>query len=224
MIWLILLFVVILNALCIFLMFKFLKNIDKKEKFIFIAAGVAIVYVLTLFAHWISTIGLNEMYKTGTGKDLVIFLFAPINGLIVLPALANLYNTYRENKLSLNILFKRVSVLLIPLIIAVVLECIFIKNVQVPVTNMVSESRKFKYEEYVNEIENNKIIENDISNDVINDTENDITNEVANAISEDETNDIDEGTNILKNETTDSNNKKSKKNTVDENIIVEDEE
>jgi hypothetical protein len=224
MIWLILLFVVILNALCIFLMFKFLKNIDKKEKFIFIVAGVAIVYVLTLFAHWVSTIGLDEMYKTGTGKDLVIFLFAPINGLIVLPALANSYYSYKENKLSLNILFKRVSVLLIPLIIAVVLECIFIKNVQVPVTNMVSESRKFKYEEYVNEIENNKIIENDISNEVINDTENDITNEVANAISEDETNDIDEGTNILKNETTNSNNKKSKKNTVDENIIVEDEE
>lgn len=224
MIWLILLFVVILNALCIFLMFKFLKNIDKKEKFIFIVAGVAIVYVLTLFAHWVSTIGLDEMYKTGTGKDLVIFLFAPINGLIVLPALANSYYSYKENKLSLNILFKRVSVLLIPLIIAVVLECIFIKNVQVPVTNMVSESRKFKYEEYVNEIENNKIIENDISNEVINDTENDITNEVANAISEDETNDIDEGTNILKNETTDNNNKKSKKNTVDENIIVEDEE
>ena len=224
MIWLILLFVVILNALCIFLMFKFLKNIDKKEKFIFIVAGVAIVYVLTLFAHWVSTIGLDEMYKTGTGKDLVIFLFAPINGLIVLPALANSYYSYKENKLSLNILFKRVSVLLIPLIIAVVLECIFIKNVQVPVTNMVSESRKFKYEEYVNEIENSKIIENDISNEVINDTENDITNEVANAISEDETNDIDEGTNILKNETTNSNNKKSKKNTVDENIIVEDEE
>ena len=212
MIWLILLFVVILNALCIFLMFKFLKNIDKKEKFIFIVAGVAIVYVLTLFAHWVSTIGLDEMYKTGTGKDLVIFLFAPINGLIVLPALANSYYSYKENKLSLNILFKRVSFLLIPLIIAVVLECIFIKNVQVPVTNMVSESRKFKYEEYVNEIENNKIIENDI------------TNQVANAISEDETNDIDEGTNILKNETTDNNNKKSKKNTVDENIIVEDEE
>ena len=61
-------------------MYKLLKDIEKKEKFIFIAVGVAIIYGITALVHWIGIQELDEVYQDGIAKDLVTFLFVPING------------------------------------------------------------------------------------------------------------------------------------------------
>ncbi len=135
MLWLTIILIVILNILCVFLMYKFLEDIEKKEKIIFIASGIAIMYVLTLLAHFISTMGLDEIYKSGSTKDFVIFLFVPINGLLVLPTFAKSYYNYKLGKLKLSTLKKRICVLIIPLLIALILEGIFLKNIQIFVTN-----------------------------------------------------------------------------------------
>ena len=82
---LILLIIIILNAISIALMYNFLGDLDKKEKLIFIAGGVAIMYVLTILAYWISTGEIEENYTSNTVRDLIVFLFVPINGLIILP-------------------------------------------------------------------------------------------------------------------------------------------
>lgn len=212
MIFFIMFIVVVLNALCIFLMYKLLKDIDKKEKFIFIAVGVAIMYGITAFVHWISINGLDEVYKDGVAKDIVTFLFVPINGLIILPALASSYNSYKQKKLSLNMLGKRTSVLLIPLLIVLILECIFIKNVQVAVTNTYDDSTKFKYEEYIQDTntidENliNTITDNTLSNETLNEVTNEITNEISNEV----------GTNSISNSV---NVNKTKNNNVNENKV-----
>lgn len=190
MIWLILLFVVILNAICIYLMYRFLKDTKGKEKFIFIAAGVAAMYLLTVFVHWISTHGLDEIYRTGTAKDLVIFLFVPINGLIVLPAFANSYYSYKQNKLGLNILAKRMSVLLIPLLIVLVIECIFLKDIQVVVTDNTIKNNMSNYEQNVNANSLNNTIDNttDTENVLSNEMINTIANEISNSINDEKMN------------------------------------
>lgn len=196
--------IVVLNALCIFLMYKLLKDIEKKEKFIFIAVGVAIIYGITALVHWIGIQGLDEVYQDGIAKDLVTFLFVPINGLIVLPALASSYNSYKQNKLSASILGKRTMVLLIPLLIVLVLECVFIKNIQVATSNLYYDNTTFKYKEYIQDtnmindtnstnITEENTLSNDLTNEVTNNTSNEITdknevnaNEIENEINENE--------------------------------------
>lgn len=218
MIFFIMFIVVVLNALCIYLMYRFLKDVDKKEKFIFIAVGVAVMYGITAFVHWISIQGLDGMYKEGVAKDIVTFLFVPIDGLIILPALASSYNSYKQNKLSLNMLGKRMSVLLIPFAIVLVLECIFIKNVQVAVTNAYDDSTKFQYEEYIEDTntmgENYMTTGNIISNETLNEVANEETNEVS-------TNSIDDSINV--NETENNNvNENKVSNTTKANNVVDD--
>ena len=214
MIFFIMFIVVVLNALCIYLMYRFLKDVDKKEKFIFIAVGVAVMYGITAFVHWISIQGLDEMYKDGVAKDIVTFLFVPINGLIILPALASSYNSYKQNKLSLNMLGKRMSVLLIPFAIVLVLERIFIKNVQVAVTNAYDDSTKFQYEEYIEDTntidETNMTTGNIISNETLNEVANEVTNEISNEVS---TNRIDNSINVNENKVS---------NTTKANNVVDD--
>lgn len=229
MIYFIMFIVVVLNALCIYLMYRFLKDIDKKEKFIFIAVSVAIMYGITVFIHWISIHNLEAMYQDGVAKDIVTFLFVPINGLIILPALASSYNSYKEKKLELDVFGKRMLVLLIPLLIVLILECVFLKNVQVAVSNAYIESTKFKYEEYIpdtNNTSSNSVTENVISNEMT----NELTNELENEISEEEVNELsneisdDVDSNTVKENKTKKNTTKENKvsNDIENNIVDED--
>lgn len=148
MIFLILLVVLILNAACIYLMYRFLGKTQVKQKVIFIAAGVAVMYLLTLLVYWISTHNLSEVYTTGTAKDLVIFMFVPINGLVVLPLLAVSYDNYREKKLEKKTFIKRGLLVLIPLIIVLVCEAFLLKNVQILVTSAIDSSSSSTTTEY----------------------------------------------------------------------------
>lgn len=219
---LILLFVVILNVLCIYLMYRFLKNTNKKEKFIFIAAGVAVMYILTLFAHWISTHGLEEIYTSGTAKDLVIFLFVPINGLIILPAFANSYYSYKQNKLNSNTLIKRISVLLIPLVIALVLECIFLKNVQVAVTDNIGENNVSSYEQMLDQNSVNNTLNNTVEENILS---NEMVNEISNSIDDENiSNTTDEANEIIDNEVSENRVNSNRNTTEEDNNIVDIEE
>ena len=69
----IILFILVLNVVSILLMYRCLVNSDRKEKLIFIAAGTALMYILTSIVYWISTRGIEMTEVSQTGKDLIIF-------------------------------------------------------------------------------------------------------------------------------------------------------
>ena len=70
----IILFIIILNAVSILLMYRSLNNLTSKEKLIYIAAGTVIMYLLTSLVYWISTRNIEITEVSSTGKDLIIFL------------------------------------------------------------------------------------------------------------------------------------------------------
>ena len=84
----ILFFILILNVVAIVLTYHCLTSIEQKDKIIFIAVGIAIIYGLTSFAYWISTKDVAIKEVAETGKNYITFLFVPINSLIVLPLIA----------------------------------------------------------------------------------------------------------------------------------------
>lgn len=171
----ILLFIIILNIVSIVLMYYNLGNLSKKEKLIFIAAGTAIMYILTSIVYWISTRSIEITEVSETGKDLIIFLFVPINGIIVLPLLARSYNRNKIGSLKSNVLRNRGIVLGIVLVILLIIECSYFKNIQEQVVSLIMEQQQTNEEQ--ESIGTNETVENMITNDI--ETVNQTTNEMA---------------------------------------------
>ena len=184
----ILLFIIILNIVSIVLMYYCLADLTKKEKLIYIAAGTALMYILTTIVYWISTRGIEMTEVSEMGKNLITFLFVPINGIIILPLFAKSYYNYKMGGLDGSVLKKRAMVLGVILLIILIIECIYFKNIQEQVVNLINEQRAADTAQdaeqpqlpngitgiYItegNEIEGNEIgVENQV---VVNDTEND---------------------------------------------------
>lgn len=194
----IVLFVLILNIVSILLIYRCLTGVERKERFIFLAAGIAIMYMLTSFIYWISTRNVEITQVSQTGKDLIIFLFVPINGILILPLLAKSYAKYRGSNLSKRILINRGMVLGVFLIILLIIECVYFKNIQDGVVNLIKEQNLYQEEAGQNNsnvTDENSINSNDIANQIEVNTINE-TNEVneLNTVNELSTNSIDGST------------------------------
>lgn len=142
----IVLFILILNIVSILLMYRSLDNMTQKEKLIYIAAGTVMMYLLTLIIYWISTRNIEITDVSRTGKDLIIFLFVPINGILVLPLFARSYSKFRDNKLSSRVLRNRGVALCLILFIILIIECVYFENIQKQVENMISEKNNKYYQ------------------------------------------------------------------------------
>lgn len=182
---LILFFIIILNVVAIALTYYCLSDIEKKEKIIFIAIGVAIIYILTSFVYWISTKDVAIKEVSEMGKNLITFLFVPINGIIVLPILAKSYAKYKTGRLDLDKLKNRGLVLVMILAILLIIECMYFKDIQNSVVAIVEKNRQEQLEKdnkipsIANELSD--IETNGINNEVSNSVENNMqTNEISN--------------------------------------------
>ena len=181
----IILFILILNVVSILLMYRCLVNSDKKEKLIFIAAGTALMYILTSIVYWISTRGIEMTEVSQTGKDLIIFAFVPVNGIIILPLFAKSFTKFKDGKISGIVLRNRGILLGLVLVVLLVLECIYFKNIQEQVVNYITEKTRIQKEQEIEaQGQNNEIINGiytnslDNSKDVIDvDTINGLDNE-----------------------------------------------
>lgn len=146
------------------------------------------MYVITSIVYWISTIGIDINEVSETGKNLIIFLFVPVNSLIILPLLAKSYTKLKFGSLEKRIFLKRGIVLSILLIIAIVLECIYFKNIQEEVVNIIKQSMQIE--------QRNKDTNELLSEDVKNIDSNKLNNE-ENQISLNEVNDLQDNINIV---------------------------
>lgn len=190
---LILFFIIVLNIVAIVLTYYCLSDMEKKEKLIFIAMGVAIIYVLTSFVYWISTKNVAIKEVSELGKNLITFLFVPINAIIVLPILAKSYAKYKTGRLGSDKLRNRGIVLAIILVILLIIECKYFKDIQNNVANRIEENQKEQREKE----ENLPSITEDLLNQVYAEGENKIENSVSNTeanIIENSINNVNEST------------------------------
>ena len=173
----ILLFILILNIVSIVLMYYSLGDLGKKEKLIYIVVGTAIMYIITSIVYWFSTRGIEVTEVSERGKDLITFLFVPINGIIMLPLLAKSYSKLKYGNLDKNVFLKRGIVLAVILLIVLIIECIYFKNVQQEVVNMLNAQE-------------NSMEQQGSTNSVLNETTNEVTNQITSTIVNETTNTI----------------------------------
>ena len=175
----IVLFILLLNIVSILLMYYCLGDLNKKEKLIFIAAGIALMYALTTITYWISTSGIEISKVSEMGKDLITFLFVPINSIIILPLLAKSYYRYKMGNLSGAVLRNRGILLGIILVILLIIECKYFTSIQEQVVSLIEENESVYYKEETQNImqDTNSINEiqdtNSIINNIIENTTND---------------------------------------------------
>lgn len=187
---LILFFTIVLNAVAIALTYHCLSNADKKEKLIFIAIGIAIIYVLTSFAYWISTKDVAIKEVSETGKDLITFLFVPINGIIILPIFAKSYEKYKIGSLGFDKLKNRGIVLAVLLIILLIVESVYFKDIQNSVIAVIEQNQQDI--NGMNQITNEQAdeVSNELLNQISNGQTNEVLNELLNQISNGQTNEV----------------------------------
>ena len=173
----ILLFILILNIVSIVLMYYSLGDLGKKEKLIYIVVGTAVMYIITSIVYWFSTRGIEVTEVSERGKDLITFLFVPINGIIMLPLLAKSYSKLKYGNLDKNVFLKRGIVLAVILLIVLIIECIYFKNVQQEVVNMLNAQE-------------NSMEQQGSTNSVLNETTNEVTNQITSTIVNETTNTI----------------------------------
>ena len=155
-----LLFILILNVVSILLMYKCLGIESKKEKLIFVVMGTALMYILTSIIYWISTKDIQMTEVSERGKDLIIFLFVPINAILTLPLFAKSFSKFRDGRIDGKILRNRGVLLIILLAIILIFECIYFKNIQQQVVNMITEEERQTVEQqqtYLNSVAANTL-------------------------------------------------------------------
>lgn len=186
----IILFILLLNIVNIVAMYRLLGiDINKKEKIIFIAVGVAIMYMLVSAVYFLSSIGIDSK-AADAGRDFITFTFVPVNGLCVLTFLSSSYKRYKAGIIKADILRNRCVVLVAILIILLIVEFFYFKNIQNNAleifnnsTNTIQNNTETNVENanslQGSNIQENSIVENNVEeNDTTNSAiETNITNE-----------------------------------------------
>ena len=135
--------ILVLNLVAIFLTYHFLgKEMDKKTKGIFIIIGIAVIYMLVSFAYWMGTKDIELGTSESFGKNLITFTFVPVNAIVILPFLANSYKNLQAGRLK-KVAFKNRCILLaIVLVILLVIEISYFKEVQIGIYNMLESAKE----------------------------------------------------------------------------------
>lgn len=132
-----------LNLIAILLTYHFLgKEMDKKSKGIFIIVGIAVIYALVSFTYWISTKNIDLGESGKIGQNLITFTFVPVNAIIILPFLANSYRLFQAGKLKLIPFRNRCIVLVTILVVLLIMEFFYFKDIQNGILNMLQNVKR----------------------------------------------------------------------------------
>jgi len=132
---------IVLNVLAIFLIYRFLgTSFEKKEKWIFIAVSIAIMYLLVTIVYWLSTREINLGEAGSTAQNLITFVFVPVNAIIVLPLVASSYKYLKSGRLKPEKFKNRCILLGAILFVILLIEFFYFKNIQTGILNIMQKN------------------------------------------------------------------------------------
>lgn len=178
----IMLAIVVANLIAIALIYQFIKKLPKMDKIIFIAASFAIVYVAVSFIYWISGFGIDNKIND-TIKDFIVYIFVPVNVILLVPFIATKYNKWKQKELTNEKLIQRIIIIMIIGIIILTIETFYFKkikqniidiqnNVQSEETNKKEPENEINTNETDTEMMNVEEVNRTTNTDVINEEDN----------------------------------------------------
>lgn len=130
--------ILVLNMAAIFITYKFLgEQVEKKERAIFIIIGMAIMYITVSFVYWISTKSIDVKTISEAGKNFITFTFVPVNSILVLPFLGRSYRYLKQGRLRTEVFKNRTILMCVILIIVLIIEFFYFKDIQNGILNII---------------------------------------------------------------------------------------
>mgnify|MGYP004602471507 CR=1 FL=1 len=152
--------IIIANIIAISITYQFIKKMSKKEIVLFLAISVAVMYILVSITYWISGFGIDSTVHEAM-KNFVTYLFVPINVILFIPYFASQYRKFKNKKIKVQELSRKLSALVILLIVILVIEYFYFVNVQKNIKNMEqNQTNTIVQNEQTTEINNNEGIIN----------------------------------------------------------------
>lgn len=105
------------------------------EKIIFIVASFAIMYITVGISYSISGIGIEETVNEAL-KSFMIYIFVPINVIILIPFVARKYYKWKQNEIDKESLIKTIIIVLIIGVIILTVQTIYFKQIKKNIQEM----------------------------------------------------------------------------------------
>ncbi len=119
-----------------------LGNIDKSKKIITIIITLIILSIITFIIFNISKseIPYNSEEEMESVRNVLVFVFTLINGLITMPAIAKMLRKIDENDIEKDEASKKFILILVIFIIIIIFECGYLKNIQQEILNIYTKA------------------------------------------------------------------------------------
>ena len=119
-----------------------LGNIDKSKKIITIIITLIILSIITFIIFNISKseIPYNSEEEMESVRNVLVFVFTLINGLITMPAIAKMLRRIDENDIEKDEASKKFILILVIFIIIIIFECGYLKNIQQEILNIYTKA------------------------------------------------------------------------------------
>lgn len=148
--------IAVANIIAIAITYQIIKKMPKRNKIIFLAISVAIMYILVSIVYWISGFGIDAKIHSAL-KNFVTYLFVPINVVLFVPYFALQYKKFIHKQLKVEQFSKKLSILVTILIVVLVVEYFYFVNIQKNVKNIQENAQQTQSNEIQsNEVQNNE--------------------------------------------------------------------
>ena len=134
-------FIVIMNLASILVIFKALSNMELKNKIILVAIGEIVMYVILYIVYSISSAGANELV-VNSSRQIILFTLLPINIVCLEFPLMLTLKKLQQGDIDDSQFKKRMTICLIVCIIVMVLEFVYIKDIQAGISNFAANLSK----------------------------------------------------------------------------------
>ena len=108
-----------------------MKVFDIKNKVIFIIIGLVINFLATLIVINIANISVKNAEATSFIKNVDLFIFTAVNGIITIPTIAKYMNNYKMKIIEKNVFSRKILTIAIIFIIVLVIEVSYIKGLKI---------------------------------------------------------------------------------------------
>lgn len=126
--------VIILAIFCVLIVgtWHYLGSVEKSKKIIFILIGIFVSYLMTIFVFSISKSGIMYPSKEieSMVQNVIVLIFIGLNGILILPYLGRLLDKINEDELTKKQFQKRITILIIAIIVIFILENNYLRGTQ----------------------------------------------------------------------------------------------
>ena len=108
-----------------------MKLFEIKNKVAFIIIGFIINFIATLIVINIANISAKNAEATSFIKNVDLFIFTAVNGIITMPTIAKYMNNYKMKIIEKNVFSRKILTIAVIFIIVLVIEVSYIKGLKI---------------------------------------------------------------------------------------------